>query len=294
MERSFAVILFAGAALAPMTFGNAWAQERPGFALNSENASGNLSTSSNLTGLPPVPGGESTVLGGEIRRVDPVQDQFQLQVFGERPMRILFDERTQVYRDGKRISLRELGPEEHASVQTVLDGASVFAISIHILSRSPEGETEGRVLTYNPATGELTIRSMLSPTAIKFLVTKSTSVARKGQPSFVSAGSGQSDLEPGSLISIKFEAGNGGRSVADQIAVLAVPGYAFVFAGNISSLDLGSGYLVIVDAQDNQSYEIHFDPPVIAASRNLHPGERISVTAGFDGTQYVANRITLD
>ena len=67
--------------------------------------------------------GESTVMGGEIRSVDPVQDQFQLKVFGQRPMKILFDARTQVYRDGKKIPLRDLGSEEHASVQTVLDGA---------------------------------------------------------------------------------------------------------------------------------------------------------------------------
>ena len=36
-------------------------------------------------------------------------------------MKILFDERTQVYRDGVRIPLRDLRPEDHASVQTILE-----------------------------------------------------------------------------------------------------------------------------------------------------------------------------
>lgn len=289
MERLIAVILFSGAVLAPALFTSAWAQEDPGTkAFNADTPSGKLPP------LPPVPNGESTVLGGAIRRVDPVQDQFQLEAFGERPMTILFDERTQVYRDGKKIPLRDLGSEEHASVQTVLDGAKIFAISIHILSQSPEGETQGRVLNYNSAMGELEIRTTLSPTAIKFFVTNSTSVVREGQPTFVSAGSGPADLVPGSLIAVKFEVDSAGRSVASRIAVLAVPGFTFVFAGNISSLDLGSGLLDLVDAQDDQTYQIHFDPSVIPAGQNLHPGQRVSVAADFNGTLYVANRITIE
>jgi hypothetical protein len=288
MERFLAVVLLCGAALAPASFTAASEQEDPGTkAFDADPPSGKLSP------LPPVPSGESTVLGGAIRRVDPVQDQFQLKAFGERPMTILFDERTQVYRDGKKIPLRDLGPEEHASVQTVLDGAKVFAISIHILSQSPEGETQGKVLSYDPATGELTFRSNLSPVAIKFFVTNSTSLKREGQPSFVSAGSGPADLVPGALIAVNFEADSAGRSVANRIGVLAVPGFTFVFAGNISSLDMGSGLFALVDAQDNQTYQIHFDPSMIPASQNLHPGQRVSVAANFDGAQYVANRITV-
>jgi len=99
--------------------------------------------------LPPLPPGKTTILGGEIRNFDPVRDQFSLRIYGQRPMKILFDERTQVYRDGVRIPVRDLGFEDHASVQTTLDGASVFAVSIHILAGSQEGECEGRVLKYD-------------------------------------------------------------------------------------------------------------------------------------------------
>jgi hypothetical protein len=233
-------------------------------------------------------------MGGAIRRVDPVQDRFQLKTFGERPMTILYDERTQVYRDGKKLSLRQLGPEDHASVQTVLDGGKIFAISIHILSQTPEGETQGKVLSYDPATGELEMRSNLSPEAVRFFVTNSTSIAREGQSAFTGARSGPADLVPGSLIGVRFATDSEGRSVADRVAVLAVPGFTFVFAGNISALNMGSGLLDVVDAKDDQSYEIHFDPSTILPSQNLRPGERVRVAATFDGTRYIATGITVE
>ena len=86
-----------------------------------------------VTTIPPLPKGTSTILGGSIRDIDPVLDRFMLHIIGEKPMRILYDQRTQVFVDGKRISLSQLHPAEHASVQTALDGTSVFAISVHIL-----------------------------------------------------------------------------------------------------------------------------------------------------------------
>src|ERR1700677_598669 len=81
-----------------------------------------VSASGDLPGLPPPPRGKSTILGGEIRAVDPVRDELTLKTFGERPLKILFDERTQVFLDGKKIRLHELHPAEHASVQPLLDG----------------------------------------------------------------------------------------------------------------------------------------------------------------------------
>src|SRR5580658_2529655 len=73
-----------------------------------------------LADIPPLPRGKTTIFGGAIQNFDPVRDQFTLNVVGQRPMHILFDERTQVFRDGTKIGLRDLGPEEHASVETTL------------------------------------------------------------------------------------------------------------------------------------------------------------------------------
>jgi len=242
--------------------------------------------------LPPLPKGKTTILGGEIRNFDPVRDQFSLRIYGERPMKIWFDDRTQVYRDGEKIAVRDLGPEDHASVETVLDGDNVFAVSIHILSGSPEGECEGRVVMYNADTGELVVASQMSPAPVRFLVPANTSIARVGEGDFTTRSSGVSDLMAGSLVSVSFAAGPTRRNVAKEIKIMAVPGAAFEFSGNISFLDMHTGTMVVVDPRDGKSYEIHFDSARLPASATLRPQANVTVTATDDGTGYTANSIT--
>jgi len=244
--------------------------------------------------LPPLPPGKTTILGGEIRNFDPVRDQFSLRIYCQRPMKILFDERTQVYRDGVRIPVRDLGFEDHASVQTTLDGASVFAVSIHILAGSQEGECEGRVLKYDRNTGELTVASSMSPAPVKLLVQANASIERLGEPGFEASQSGLSDLVPGSLISVSFESAAAHRNVATQIKVLAVPGAAFVFSGNVTYLDMHTGIMVLVDPRDGKSYQIRFDSASLPMSESLRTQANVTVTAIYDGTRYEANAITMN
>jgi hypothetical protein len=249
-------------------------------------------SSSVRPGIPPVPRGKSTIFGGEIRNVDPVRDQLTLKVFGERPMKILFDERTQVFRDGARISLRDLSPSDHASIQTTLDGTDVFAVSIHILSQSPEGEYQGQVLNYNPATGELVIGSgQLRGESFRLRVERNTSFIREGESAFRSAQAGPADLVKGALVSVSFESGVKDDVPARQITIFAVPGSAFVFSGNISSLDLHSGLLILVDPRDEKSYQVFFNAANLPGSQNLHLGDHVRVVADYDGSHYVANKI---
>jgi hypothetical protein len=248
--------------------------------------------SSDIPSLPPAPKGKSTIIGGEIKSVDPVRDELTLKIYGQRPTKILFDERTQVYRDGKPIPLRDLGPADHASVQTVLDKTSVYALSIHILSQSPEGENQGRVLAYNPDTRVLTVSSALLSEPMKVFVPVNTPIGRVGQPAFSSAESGLSDLVSGALISVKFGMDKKGHGVASNIAVLARPGSAFVFTGDITALDTHSGILVLVDPLDEKSYQISFDSSRLQASQNLHPGDHVMVTANYDGARYIASAIS--
>jgi len=250
------------------------------------------SAPSDFPSLPPAPQGKSTILGGAIKSVDPVRDQLTLKIYGQRPTKILFDERTQVYRDGKPVSLHDLGAADHASVQTVLDRTSVYALSVHILSQSPEGEYQGRVLNCNPNTHMLTVGSVLFHEPIKLLVPMNTPIARVGQPAFSSAVHESSDLVSGALISVKFEMDKKGRGVASQIAVLARPGASFEFVGEITALDLHSGLLVLVDPQDEKSYQVSFDSSHLPASQNLHSGDHVMVTAIYDGSRYTASAIT--
>jgi hypothetical protein len=244
--------------------------------------------------LPHIPPGKSTVIGGAIRDVDPVRDQITLKVFGgHHSMKILYDERTEVYRDGVRIPLHDLRPEDHASIQTVLDGTNVFAVSIHMLSQLPEGEVRGQVVDYNPATEVLTVSDPLAREPIQLQVEPGTPVVRVGQASS-SAASGLAALRPGTLVSVKFKPGSQSRGLATEIAVLATPGSAFVFSGEVSLIDLHAGRLVLVDPRADQSYQISFDPSRFPTSRDLHQGSHVTVNADFDGTQYLARAITVN
>ena len=242
--------------------------------------------------LPPPPTGNPTVIGGIIRSVDPVRDQLSLKVFGSgKPMKMLFDARTQVYRDGKKVPLDSLRPEERASVETVLDGTDIYALNVHMLSQSPEGNTEGQVLDYNSASGELTLSARMTGEAIKVQVPAGIPIVRQGQTRFAGAPSGPSDLVHGALLSVNFKSGSLGRGIATHITILATPGSQFIFSGNIISLDLHSGLIVILDPTDDKTYQVSFDPAVLPA-RNLHEGQRVTVHANFDGTRYMATSIS--
>ena len=243
------------------------------------------------TDIPPAPQGKSTVFGGEIRELDPVRDQLTLRVFGEHPMKILFDERTQVYRDGQRVSLRELKPEEHASVQTTLDGSKVFALSIHMLSNPEQGEYEGRVLNFNAANGELSVASGRSRATIKVLVQGNTSVVRTGQAASSAERANPSDLVAGTLVSLKFGVAGKDIPVASHIVILAVPGSQFVFSGNLTSLDMHAGLLVVVDPRDEKSYQVSFSATSFPAAQSLHVGDSVRVVTQYNGLQYVATEL---
>jgi hypothetical protein len=247
--------------------------------------------SADLDDIPRLPKGKTTIFGGAIRNFDPVRDQFTLNVIGQRPMRILFDERTHVFLDGSKIRLRDLGPEEHAAVETTLDGDKVFAVSIHILSKSAESQYEGRVVSYDPSTGLLSIDASASRNAFKVFVSSSSQFSRSGQHEFSSRPSGPSDLAPGSLVSIKFQPHGPGKAIATSIAVLAVPGSSFSFSGSIASIDLHTGTMVLSDPSDQKSYQISFSSALFPESRALHPGDHVMVTAAYNGTGFVASAI---
>lgn len=226
--------------------------------------------------------------GGTIRSVDPVRDQLILNVYGTKPMKILFDERTQVYRDGVKAPLSDLHAQDHASVQTVLDGTKIFALSIHMLSQTPEGEVQGQVVSYDVATGLLSLTAALSGQPIALHVPAGTSVVGVGQVAVASPTAGLQELVKGTLVTVKFGSSNNGRGVARQISILATPGSSFVFTGSVVSLDLAANRLVLLDPKDDQRYSIVFDRSRFPMSRDLHVGTRLRVTATFDGSHYVA------
>ena len=207
MDRSFVTVILGGVLTAHLLGAGARAEQsaNPQLAMENDNAS------VKFPAMPAAPQGKSTIIGGKIQKLDPVRDQFQLKTFGQKPMTILFDERTHVYLDGKKIPVRDLRSDSIASIQTVLDGTNVFAISIHLLSRAPEGEYQGQVLSYDADTRELTVSAVSPRDPVKLLVPINTPITRVGQGKLSSSPLTLSDLVTGTLVSLTFEPGRGGQ-----------------------------------------------------------------------------------
>jgi hypothetical protein len=289
MCRFLALAILSGVAFGQLSS----AGSKPAQEQGAASSASLVRASSGASSLPAAPKGKSTVIGGAIRGVDRVRDQFTLDVFGGRSLKVLFDERTQIYRDGVKSAIHDLRAGDHVSVETVLDGTTVFARSIHMLSELPRSDCQGQVTDYNFADHELTVRDAQSHQVVKFRVPEGTAFVRQGQAASSAVEPGPGDLVTGTLISVKFQSDNKGHGVASEVSILATPGTAFVFVGNVASLDLHSGLLVVVDPRDDKRYDVFFDSARFPVSRELHEGADVMVTADFDGARYVASAITV-
>lgn len=286
MQRWFAVALLTGMVLSPAAAGAQQPETLPGptAALKLDNPTG---------GLPPAPSPDtSTIFGGAIRSVDTLRDQFMLHVYGQRPMKVLYDERTQVFRDGVKIPVHDLGAADHASVQTALDGTHIFAISIHILSQIPTGSFRGMILSYDRDSGVLALDASPAP-PFKVVVAVNATIRREGQTAFTAQPSGPWDLRRGALVSVTFAPNGEGQVIANQVQVFAVPGASFIFSGDVTALDMADGTLTLVDPRDGKSYRLHFYPGQVSSGQTLHIGAQVRITASYNGGSYMASDISI-
>jgi hypothetical protein len=241
-----------------------------------------------LPELPQAPNRNVTLIGGTIVRLDQVRDEMTLQIFGGGKAIVLFDPRTRVSRGGAAASVRDLKAGERVYVDTVLDGADVFARSIRIAEAMRTGQTSGQVLEHQPGANELTFRDALAPGPVTLLLDTNSVTLRDGRA--VS----QNELVPGSLVSVDFYPDGKGHGVVRQISILAVPGMTFSFSGRVAHLDLSKGLLVVVDPRDQRSWEIQCDQPLLRAQPDIYEGSDVTVTTTFDGTRYLARTIAVN
>lgn len=249
-------------------------------------------TRAGVSALPPGPGGRSTALGGEIRSLDAVRDQFILKIYGGRSVKVWFDERTQVFRDGVRIPLLTLHPSEHASVETTLDGTAIFAREIHVQTQQPEGECRGRVVSYDAGSGVLKVDVASSNEVLSLLVSSRTTITRSAQE-VSQVVPNVTELARGAIVDLRFIGGSRGPGVVNAIDLVATPGSSFDFLGQLSFLDVEQGRLVVMDATGVKSHEIKFAVARFPASKSMHEGSPVLVTAVFDGTTYTATELRL-
>jgi hypothetical protein len=236
---------------------------------------------------PSLPQGKATLVGGTLTKLDRVRDQITVRPFGGKDVRILFDGRTQIYRDGTKIPLTELRGGEKIYVDTVLDGSTIFAKNIRLLTRASTGESRGQIVSFDRDTSELVVNDVLSPKPVKLRIAPDTKITRDQQSASVA------DLHLRSLIEVKFET-ESGQIVAREIAIKAQPGTDFSFAGRVTNLDLHAGLLVLEDPRDRKTYEVHFDPATVRINGDVVEGAEVAVTADFDGTRYTTNAILVN
>ena len=253
-----------------------------------ENTEIALDPASLLPDLPPLSPGKATLIGGTIDRVDRVQDRLTLRVFGGDKMRIVFDPRTRIYRDGAPASAADLRQGDRIYVDTVLEGDTVFARNIRLKTGAPVGESRGIIVSYHADRGELIVRDLLSPHALKVRLGPSTRIVKEDRSATAS------QLVPGSLVAVKFGAQRDGRDLAREVAVLAVPGASFTFAGQVTSLDLRTGLLVLTSAANHQTYEIYVDPSLVPIDESLRQGADVTVLTRFEKNRYVARSVTVN
>lgn len=238
--------------------------------------------------LLPQAKGQSTLVGGTVRKLDQVRYQVTIRAFGGRDLIVLFDDRTHFFRDGVSASPRDLKTGDRVYVDTALAGSDIFARSVRILTPAANGQSNGQIQSYDAASGELLLRDVLVSEPAEFVLAPDARILRDGHTA------NSAELRPGSLVSLKFGPSTKGPGVVREISILAEPGGTFVFAGRVSHLDLHIGLLVLVDPRDSKVYDIHFDPAMEGLEDRLREGGDVTVTTNFDGSRYTANSIIVN
>ncbi|MBV8206951.1 MAG: hypothetical protein JO041_09185 [Acidobacteria bacterium] len=226
---------------------------------------------------PPLPTGNVTLVGGTVRNIDHIRDHMTVVPFGGKPMKIFFDERTHIYRDGAETTFMGIQKGDRVYVDTQLDRGSVFARNIHAITQMSNADARGLVTEVRG--DSVTLQDGLSGQPVSFRVTSSTKITGKG--------ASPGGVVPGALVSIQFTPAANNSRQAREISIIARPGDSFRFYGQVMHLDLSQGLLALRNLSDDRTYDIAFDPAT-PAGNSLRVGGQAVIDAIFDGRGYRA------
>lgn len=253
-----------------------------------QNAKREREGNDSLLDLPSLPKNPRvSLIGGKVISVDRIMDRIEIQPFGGKRTELAFDVRTQVYRDGVKISPKDVRPGDRVYADTLLDNDHrVFAKSIRVITKLRDTDRgHGQVVEYDAANGKLVMRDELLSRPLTLHLTRDT-IIRKDQ------GAGSiADLKPGTLVAVSFVPG--GEAQVQELSILAVPGNSFIFSGPVTHLDLSAHLLVLANKTDGKIYELDYDPGRLGPNKDLREGSDVTVNATFDGTRYVAQQLQL-
>lgn len=237
-----------------------------------------------LLDLPALPQGQTTLVGGTVHGIDQIRNRLTVQPFGGHSMKMFFDERTHIYRDGVPSTQLAIHKGDRVYVDTMLDGTRVFARNIRVVTGMEAADARGQITSNDLRTGQITVQDGLSARPVTFRVTPSTVVKTAGGSSTVA------QLQPGSLVSVRFTPDRSNRDVAQEVSVIAAPGSVFTFYGKITYLNMSTRTLAVANESDQKIYDIKFTP-VAVDPQMLGEGKQVLVKARFDGTGYTADNI---
>jgi hypothetical protein len=239
-----------------------------------------------LLDVPKLPEGKVSLVGGTVLKIDQIRNRLVLEPFGGgEKLKMSFDERTRVFRDGTETTQIAIHKGDRAYIDTMLDNGRVFARNIRVQSQAGPADASGQVESFDASSGVLRLRDQLSSEPITFRIDAGTAIRRDGRVNSLA------EVKPGSLVTLRFAPGGRARGVVKEISIIAVPGTSFTFAGKVTHLDLRSRTFAVENQSDGKTYDMTFDPSKM--EKDLFVGSDVTVVATFTGTGYQAENIVI-
>lgn len=239
---------------------------------------------------PPLPSGNTTLVGGTVVSVDHIHNKMTVRVFGSGGRwKIAFDERTHVFRNSAETTQLAIKKGERVYVDTMLDRKKheVFARNIRLGLQAPSADADGQITNVDASRGEVSLTDKINSSPIRFRMDSQTRIVYGANPASLN------DLKPGSLVHVRFSPEQANRAMAREISIIAAPGAEFTYLGKITYLDMHRGILALEDSLDHKNYEVHFDPAHLQARESLGIGTEVRIVAVFEGSRYTAQSINV-
>jgi hypothetical protein len=236
----------------------------------------------------PLPKKKLTLIGGTVRAIDPIRNRLTVDIYGGKEMKLIFDDRTKVTRNGAEVNplLIRKGDRVYLDTQQATND-KIFAKQIQIVTKFEAADLNGQIVNFDPKTRLIELRDQLSASPFRFTVDQDAAVTANGGKA-----ASMADLWPGALVVAHFNNGQGGRGSIRDINIVAAPGAEFTLYGRVNHLDLRSGILAVQNRADDKAYEVKFSPAQFKVD-DLAIGSDVAVTARFDGHDYVAQSLNV-
>jgi len=227
-----------------------------------------------------------SLIGGTVASLDRVRNRMEVSVFGGKKMRVDFDQRTHIYRDGVETTSVNLKKGDRVYLDTMLYGSHVFAKNINVAAQAAQADLEGQLESVDLGRKIFAVRDSLTGQTMPLSLSAATTITSQGH-----SGSA-SDLVTGSLVRVHYASLGPGRPIASSVSVLAARGNNYVFYGEVSHIDKRLNMIAIRSTTGDRFYDISVEGTGVPD--NLRIGSTARVSARFDGTKYVAQNIVIE